>query len=142
MEKQVCSLKLAKKLKKLRVKQESYFLYIFDNGEWEIENEYIWEKIEGEWGDAREIKDLERYSAFTVAELGEKLPWCLRLANDNYYEIEYWCVGKWGINYKNRFDGVTTLLKESIFSKHEANARAKMLVYLIENKLLKIKKKK
>ena len=51
-------------------------------------------------------------------------------------------MGKWGINYKNRFDGVTTLLKESIFSKHEANARAKMLVYLLEKKLLKIKKGK
>jgi hypothetical protein len=75
LEKQLCSLEFAKRLKELGVKQESAF--------WWIEGDLIYR---GEWGDPSddaskrmEQKELDEYmstlfSAFTVAELGEMLP--------------------------------------------------------------------
>ena len=131
LSKQVCSLKLAKKLKKLGVKQESYFLHILDNNEWEIENKYIWEKIEGEWGYGREIKDLERCSAFTVAELGEimKEKGLGTTAHSDISTGGWWVRGGiWNVG-NQQYEGFEE-------DKIWANALAKMLVYLLENKLL------
>src|ERR1051325_10817319 len=60
LEQQVCSLELAKRLRELGVKQESYFYWFFE----EYNHEPVGWRIQTEEGD---------YSAFTVAELGEML---------------------------------------------------------------------
>jgi len=65
LEDQVCSLELAKKLKELGVKQESY---------------WSWLKGDADYGDEPYLLgcttklEEDECSAFTVAELGEKLP--------------------------------------------------------------------
>jgi len=63
IERQVCSLELAKKLKKLEVKQDSlrYWIYCPETKEWVL--------AQRKW-----TKNWKMYSAFTVAELGELLP--------------------------------------------------------------------
>ena len=132
LEQQVCSLDLAKRLKEFGVKQESYF--------------YWWTK---DWND-REVKPAihtssrvqsgnstipvpDCYSAFTVAELGEMLPdivgdaWlmCSFCKNAGKYDVEYvqWVNSSLHHIYSER-------------GENEADARAKMLIYLLENKLI------
>jgi hypothetical protein len=112
LENQVCGLEYSKRLRQLGVKQESYFV-------WEAgyEDPYI-----------RDYNDIKNnlhfhsdfyFSAFTVAELGEILPEevaSFKVKND-------W---KCGITLEVDCELVKV-------SDTEANARAKMLIYLIEN---------
>ena len=127
LEKQVTSLKLSKKLKKLGVEQESLWL-------WDTQPDNKG-GIRGlrRWTDESISHPNQFVPAFTVAELGEMLP--LRFETKRtYYQIHisHWLNG-WVIEYKS----------PKQFSKYyrradtEANARAKMLIYLIENKLIK-----
>ena len=125
LEDQVCSLELAKRLKELGVRQESYFFY-----EWYSDR--AWTLGISDWerdGGHTEI------SAFGVAELGEMIPKEL-----NGYFITYIPsidLGKsrgWVCFYRNTF---CEMKMENIFATKEADARAKMLIYLIENGLIK-----
>ncbi len=125
LEQQVVSLDFAKRLKELGMKQRSVWY-------WRIaaENEPILTYIEWHY-----LIQYENYSAFSVAELGQLLPRTVSLPTLtpeeglNPYEFEGhhspdgdYVVG-YGRDLKQRADT-------------EANARAKMLVYLLENKLL------
>jgi len=110
IQKQVISLELARKLKKLGVKQESRWYY----------NVY----------DAKTTLDIAKdncggderfYSAFTVAELGEMLPKDFM----SYKRYDKWTCGEHRIN---KWESAET----------EADARARMLIYLLENGLIKI----
>lgn len=121
LESQVCSLDLAKRLKGLGVKQESYF---------------NWAKIKQEpktsWiidKNAVTLPEVDYYSAFTVAELGEMLP--VRDGDKNFtykraYAQEkgfYWLI----------YGGEDN---EKMTANTEADARAKLLIHLLENKLI------
>lgn len=108
LENQVVNLKLSQKLKKLGVKQESLFYY--NSKTVKLQKGFtchIDKKGKMRWS----------ISAFTVAELAEILPEGIKvykLANEWFCEI-----------------------KEQIMrDRFEINARAKMLIYLIENKLI------
>lgn len=130
LEDQVTSLELSKKLKELGVKQESLFwwtrTFTRKSGEYKEDSEwYLQFKKNGIGG---------HYSAFTVAELGEMLPkrlvgdhplWYLTIhCNDNYYSVDY-----------ETFTG--KIQKQfNCQDRNESNARAKMLIYLLENKLI------
>ena len=109
---QVVSLELAKRLKELGVKQESLFYYS-QNG------------LVGGTYDVI-ISSSIICSAFTVAELGELLPYnCYtRKSKTNKGCFEAHIIEKGG--------------DEVFIDENEANARAKMLIYLIENKLVEI----
>lgn len=146
LEKQVCSLELAKKLKELGVKQESLW--------------YWWGKTSGCGSPAsptkkeeghylracREIQILcnimscsgaedrihvfsEKYSAFTVAELGEMLKREALPYWDNVFMT--WSCGIYGS--RRNILGMEKILTE-------ADARAKMLIYLLEHNLIKVEK--
>lgn len=110
LEQQCCSLELAKKLKELGVKQESLFVWwVYDNGEADIiDSSQKFEK--------GRIKDFH-FSAFTVAELGDMLP--------NTEE----CISRKEPNEKEWRCG-------NQIESTEADARAKMLIYLLENNLI------
>ena len=114
IEQQVTSLELSKKLKELGVKQESLFDWI----DWY--NNEIWQLKESTPRGETVPNDKTEISAYTVAELGE-------------------LIGS-GLNYRINMSGnmvVGHMLYDVGFTDDtEANARAKMLIYLMENDLL------
>jgi hypothetical protein len=118
LEQQVCSRELAEKLKKLGVKQESLFRWV----------ELIAESIGKSSWNIRQSHNPEpnknSLSAFTVAELGEMLTYFHTEKTDKHGFYEY--VVELTDAYE-RFVDVS-----------EADARAKMLIYLIENSLIEI----
>ncbi len=111
LEQQVTSLELSKKLKDLGVKQESLFWWGKKMGFTKIE---ILHK-----GNSGGIE----CAAFTVAELGEMLP----LSTKFYRSVDQ--IGKW-VCWCQGLD----IIREDTM----VNAAAKMLVYLLENNLIKL----
>ena len=146
---QVCSFKLAKKLKKLRVKQDSLFYWVDET------------KLKRGWTILRKgnlaPSNVKQISAFTVAELGEMLPEGIKATmshlipkykHENGEEISFYLYMKkqmrykgWTYYYVEEFNhegnGVQINNSSGNYDKNEANARAKMFVYLLENKLLR-----
>ena len=122
---QVCSLELAKRLKELGVKQESLWWWRDGAGV------CLRCTLYPAQFDTQDV--YQAYAAFTVAELGEMLPFDPRddqddivpHVNDNKKRH-----GKWTITYYA--EGVYHEMAPS-----EADARAAMLIYLLENGLLK-----
>lgn len=135
LEEQVCSLELAKRLKELGVKQESYL-------SWAHVTERVHQSSDGERTEyveefGEDCKLIESgsalwngvpsYSAFTVAELGEMLP---ETINDGrFFASSRDLDNRWGASYGGRNYLIT-------HADTEADARAVMLVYLLENNLL------
>ncbi len=124
LEQQVCSLELAKQLKELGVKPESLFYWVSHK---DISSAGIGTDIRMRKTFLLELTD-EVISAFTVAELGEMLPWDLTLSRNIYKE--------WIMTFEA--DGMTEDKVYSVKGKSEADVRAKMLIYLIENKLIEV----
>lgn len=140
LEDQVCSLEYAKKLKELGVKQESCFYWSkpFDSN-----NYYTGDKLEissSLWLQYNDMEEAKVYSAFTVAELGKMLPKKIK------YKPRNGCFGfaKIGTDSQRLFYEEFSLTEgfkgicESLTGSTEANARAKMLVRIIENEYVTI----
>lgn len=110
---QVSSLELSKKLKELGVPQESLF---------------VWDTVQQIVSRRSHVTDEEWYiAAFTVAELGEMLPFRYQL---HTYPLV--------LNGKPAWDCTSNTDVEfpPMFTDTEADARVKMLIYLIENNLI------
>ena len=123
LEQQVCSLELAKKLKELGVKQDSIFDWVFGFDANKGKKDYfLW--LMSPYN-RENLKWPEQYSAFTVAELGEMLPKGHHTyqADNGWYVPPFNSIKNWNTQYP---------------CKTEANARAQMLIHLIENKLIEI----
>lgn len=126
LEKQVVRLELAKKLKELGVKQSSLYCYSFPKG--------IYAKVEP-LSTSHYGVNYDEYAAFTVAELGEMLPSCVYGENKSIVSIrQIKGTENYGL-YGSYSDG--TIKVEMLTAPTEADARAKMLIYLLENKLIK-----
>lgn len=122
IEDQVCSLELAKRLKELGVEQKSYFAYE------ERENGYL------EIFHSKATSCANKYySAFTVAELGEILPSTIK-KNTNLFYITMDCDKCPYYEDMPKTKEIYSEMGEE--NDTEADARAKMLIYLIENGLL------
>lgn len=123
IEDQVCSLELAKKLKELGVKQDSLLYWLAPKNP----NSKKW--FLSMKGGFNEIYNHDSISAFTASELGEILPSAIKqyywLKIINWYEFE--------LSYIDDNNHVIAQIQDDI----EVNARAKMLIYLIENGLYK-----
>jgi len=141
LEDQVCNLKLSKKLKELGVEQKSNWYWYDIVGESEKEQE-----DSAQLGDADyvlEFKTFRPYFAtFTVAQLGEMLPERIYYGNKIPYKLD---ITKdktgWYVLY-SQYPSIYTDSIEAFKNCHavettEANARAKMLIYLLENNLIK-----
>ena len=134
---QVSSLELSKKLKELGVMQC---------------NIWYWQKQKSWFIHQHKPDRDENYSAFTVAELGEMLPEAIRIkkqfrmltllkretTNEKTRQTEM----VYGYYYFDCVDGEgckdqTPEIPE--YDINEADARAKMLIHLIENKLVDVK---
>lgn len=139
LEKQICGIELAKKLRELGVKQESIFWH------WatDVEEDGLtwWTVSEKEPRRGKKVRELStprhyrgKVSAFTIAELGEMLPGAFQSGKRPYEgaspkEHLYECWPYEPVHGKN-IPTQTALT--------EADARAKMLIYLIENKLVMV----
>lgn len=138
LEQQVVSLELAKKLKELGVKQ---FGTLFAWAEVaQKEKDYLGRPL---WK-YQIVKnnfqaDIEFIAAFTVAELGELLPWCVNKKSEMPFCLEIRKMiadvdnDEWTVRY---IRGKNAEEQIPVTDDTEANARAKMLIYLLENKLL------
>lgn len=120
LEQQVVSLEIAKKLKDLGVEQKSLWYWVYD--EKDITHQVI--RNEEPFISDYQIK----YSAFTVAELGELLP------KDSHYDHCSTVKGyQWRVCAHDRaYRGELG----RAFADTEADSRAKMLIYLKEHKLI------
>ena len=122
LEHQIVSLELANKLKELGVKQESLFYWYESNHSIVASDigKLFWYVT---YKDDTALRNEKRVSAFTVAELGEMLP--------DFYET--YRNGNPDIGWSCREKAMSEIYT---FGKTEADARAKMLIYLLENKLI------
>lgn len=159
IEKQVCSLDLAKRLKKLGVKQESHFFW-WATG-YSGEGGLLGSKRDAERHEANEAADApganscyDPVSAFTSAELGELLPTEINVPlksgrpRAGNHRITY---AIWPSSYEGSYQKPSNVRRfkcglnhnsamfyhNEIDDRCEANARAKMLIYLLENELIK-----
>jgi hypothetical protein len=142
-ENQVTCLELSKRLQELGVKQKSLFYWASFRNEsspkeqWpNVYNVIIYCEEKINYKERSYLKDKKFYSAFTVAELGEILR-KFDIENDKHLEIDYY-------NTYDFYNIVVKPTKAIDFEAHyeksstEANARAKMLIYLLENDLIRL----
>lgn len=126
LQKQVTSLKISKRLKELGMKQESLFYFVnapsIESPHW-----HLYPAPQGKWT-ADTYWSAEHYSAFTVAELGEMLP--LTEIHDSLDGNQYGCQFSCAEDFTDLNKGHTE------FADTEADCRGKMLIYLLENKLI------
>ena len=134
LENQVVSLELAQKLKELGVKQESLFFYCgghtyyHDNDEGDFEECPMKDELQHEeYCESASMTMEFAIPAYTVAELGDML------RKRDIYLIPVSIEGFWtGIDTKKQ----KPVQLGSVEELTEADARAKMLIYLLENKLI------
>jgi len=115
LERQVCSLNLAKELKELKVYQDSLFCYCLDP----TEREYI---------HLSSPCHHDHCAAFTAGELGELLPDGFVAFREGHY---------WKLKVQPGLKVIKVNGKLYLPSMTEADARARGLIYLLENKLAK-----
>lgn len=146
LEQQVTSLEISKRLKELGVNQESLF-YHAKTG---YTGQYSFLGTKGEMSlfASKELHDeaganstYDLVSAFTVAELGEMMhPHAYSIKGKSEKVEDKWICRYWG---ENTQDAILREHKTTIGhierADTEADARGKMLVYLIENNLLPVK---
>jgi hypothetical protein len=129
LEQQVCSLELAKRLKELGVKQESFFTWRGWSRGWMID-------VDRDRQGRRISSVDDGYSAFTVAELGEMLPEAFSWGGTQVALSAVKYSGGWHVRYMSGQYRKSRSVNEFQDAATEADARAKMLIYLLENKLI------
>lgn len=162
LEKQVCSLDLARRLKELGAPQESLFYYVDTRKSWKGYNcpprSNMYEdpvfvpfhdlpqgdpELELHLGLEKALAAREGYnkseplSAYTSSELGEMLP-------EQYFTRKHLGSGtqRWHWQIYSTFE--EDMIKGELLYGHghtsdtEADARAKMLIYLLEHKLINL----
>ncbi|HXK00728.1 MAG TPA: hypothetical protein VNF93_02440 [Buchnera sp. (in: enterobacteria)] len=129
IEDQVTSLELSNELKKFGIKQDSLFCYI-DNRIYTNYESYLLSIFR----DPENIK--LRISAFTASELLELLPEYITIENIKYELI----ISKYAVvyNQKHQSNWLSSFCI-NIFNKTLTDCLAKMIIHLIENKLMDIK---
>jgi hypothetical protein len=121
IEDQVCSIELSKKLKKIGIPQES-LLYHYDEPYEDGTSDWVIT----DWSDYETTYDTkgETYSAFSVAELGQLIPRSFHSGNSE------------GNDWICHFYQLNPSKVHASWANSEANARAKMIIYLVENNLM------
>lgn len=134
LESQVCSLKSAKRLKELGCRQESLFYW------GQRRNPIVaWrENPSDEYYKPDLFMNISESglkivaSAYTVAELGEMLP---RTIQNKLSVLVIGHLSEWHISYRGE-EFKYTIMNDM----NEAESRSLMLIYLLENKLMEVKK--
>lgn len=124
LEQQVASLELSKRLRELGVRQESLWSWCRSVGKpWNEARKGTW-NIQLDGPEENEPNSIEQISAFTVAELGELMK--NHGLESGWFEDDQ----KWWAFF--------TLKPSCHKADTEADARAKALIYLLENNLVKV----
>lgn len=143
LESQVCSLELAKRLRELGVKQESAFYWDSITGNRKAKSLWkIGDVISFSYEETYDKPNDDSYAAFSVAELGKMLPAGYVTGRGwNPESAKRYCCNWYRVNADGDpedFGAKHRAPYRGIFFAHtEADARAKMLIHLIENKLVK-----
>lgn len=135
LEDQVCSLELAKRLKELGVNSSSLFYWVSkkvtlsgkDVRCFSIEYIHWFDDL----ADSDSLNNYEYYPAYSVAEIGHMFP-------QNCPPLQYWMAKISTSNMDSLWQGDIVYAGKSakIFNaEKEADLRAEMLIFLIENKL-------
>lgn len=124
-ENQVTNLEQSKKLKQLGVKRESLFFWIWMKGESSLN---FGECPSIAFESPQEELDIRYYPAYTVAELGEMLP--PDTETRKYFSYDQ--------DSPNLFECKAEIAKGFVMSDTEVDARAKMLIHLLEHKLIEV----
>jgi len=134
---QVVSLELAQKLNELGVKQESLYYW---HESYRGSPMSLVTEAQCAVDAIRNQTDSERISAFTVAELGEMLPGrSKRFDTINCaLRLDQTIGSMHRVFYFDEDKGVFTGILHEEYGDTEADARAKMLIYLIEQKLITV----
>jgi hypothetical protein len=134
LERQVVSLDLSRQLKELGVKQEAAFY-------WKHKAKHFCGNDEIPDGEAfleptnyTEFPEVVDGAAFTVAELGEMLPWLSGIGRLKAYKNSN---GDWACEYSNSYKKEDD---KTFRADTEADARAKMLIHLIKQGIVTPKK--
>jgi hypothetical protein len=123
LEKQVCNVKLAQRLRKLRVNVRSLWTWCKIGKKWRVE-----------WSEGDEpLKAAQRAEAYTVSELGDMLPFSL---DNKLLKIGKCADGSWLVFYEQFCGTNGTKMIEDQGADTEADARAKMVIYLAKNKFI------
>lgn len=141
LSKQVSNLKSSKRLKELGVKQRSLWYWVREFDKRKCKETDVWVVRLGLEG--ININRREYYSAFTVAELGEMLPegfWykpsmaeVKGFFTPKFFKYAY----SFEVYYESKSFNPVVILN-NFSDKSEVTVRAKMLIHLIENKLIKV----
>lgn len=128
IEKQTTSFELSKELFELGVKQDSMFWWSIDKSldMQPVDENKNWIPTCIQYVENGEVDGNNVYSAFTVAELGEML-------KEGLYKSWRQTTGLWACSYVLLSNNDKEILE---YGKTEADARAKMLIYLIKRKLI------
>ena len=139
LEQQVVSLELAKKMKELGFEQESYLYWVNVKSTQPQSDVNFWGIWRGMKDEILGVDVSKNISAYTVAELGEMLPAEVWLLNEPPFKKQYLLTinrytksNDWSVSYVRKDD--QDFIDER--AKTEADARAKMLIYLKENNLI------
>ena len=128
MENHVTNLALSKKLKELGVKQESEFYWLLNP----TPSKDFW-LGDKDMFEERKPYLQDFYPAFLASELGEILPEKIPKKSGQGYDIlQIWA--KFNIEYHTTFEPPNVRIMNN--GESEADIRAKMLIHLIESKLI------
>lgn len=130
LEQQVVSLELSKRLKELGLKHESLYMWALDKSGYCMEVR-LKRKISFERSEFV-------YSAFTVAELGEMLPMFVKTdGKENYLSTGVISENKRDKTNRKYFVRIENIGFNGLKTANtEADARAKMLIFLLENNFI------
>lgn len=117
-----CNRELSKRLKELGVEQNSTAIHFKDGGKWETQ--WFEKPVTYFFND----RGIEWYSAFTIAELGEMLP-------DNIVSSKF---GNGWVCYDRNDNFGRGQREKGKKGDTEADARATMLIWLLENKKIEV----
>lgn len=129
LESQVSSLELSKKLRELGVRQNAYWSWCFNKGRHKSEDRTYLLETQKSYNFLNENRC---WSAFSVAELGEMLPGMIDVGLKPGQMRMVLVTGRtlgdgWRVDYRNE-----AAMPISTTAETEVDARAKMLIYLIE----------
>jgi hypothetical protein len=134
LEKQVCTLEQAKQLKKLGIAQTGLWSYFKAQSHagfclTDMALRHVWILT----GNPYDREDILFTSAFSVAELGVMLPQTIKFCKTQKASIQLSRFNAFTIYYNRHSSGSNVCMTESY---NEAEARAKMLIHLLESNFI------